>query len=448
MNTMTTSILIIDDNVKWCKSLAQNFEPRGYQVSFTTSGAEALTYLADHPVQVILLDIMLGKENGLALLEEILLQHHQIPVIMITGFGSIDTAVQSLKLGAFDYMTKPLDIEELLRKIDLAASPNRHALLTDQSTRPNKHRTAQLITQNERMLELCQKAKKFAETDFPVFITGENGTGKEVIADFIHAHSSRASQGMLKINCAAFPETLLDNELFGHEKGAYTGADTSFKGVFERADRSSLFLDEIGDMPLTIQAKILRTLQSHEIRRLGGHKTITVDVRFIAASNKNIRKLLRENTFREDLFYRLDVATIHMPPLRERKEDIPLLARYFLAVYADMHATPPCELQEDVLKMFLQHTWPGNIRELKNTIHYAATLSTTGFISCHDLPPRFKQIEHHRGASNIREDMERNLILSTLKKTRYNKKKTAELLNMSRTTLYKKLERYGLSQTT
>ncbi len=444
---MMPAILIIDDNVKWCKSLAQNFESRGYHVFFATSGKDALTLLANHHVHIILLDIMLGEENGLAVLEELLLLHHSIPVIMITGFGSIDTAVQSLKLGASDYMTKPLKIEELLHKIDeLAGTRSRSNTVMDQTPdRTDGDGLVKLMTQNGKMLELCEKAKKFAETDFPIFITGENGTGKEVIADFIHAHSARRSYHMLKINCAAFPETLLDNELFGHEKGAYTGADTNFKGVFERAERSSLFLDEIGDMPLTIQAKILRTLQNHEIRRLGGQQTITVDVRFIAASNKNVRKLIHDKIFREDLFYRLDVATLHVPPLRERKEDIPLLAQHFLSEYARVHSTHPYQLSEEVLETFLRHTWPGNIRELKNTIHYAATLSVNGLISGHDLPPRFKQIETSKGATNIREDMERSLILSTLQQTQYNKKKTAELLDMSRTTLYNKLERYGLS---
>ncbi|MCP4400437.1 MAG: sigma-54-dependent Fis family transcriptional regulator [bacterium] len=442
---MNTSILIVDDNVKWCKSLAQNFEPRGYHVFSATNGQEARGIMSTHPIHVVLLDIMLGEENGLELLDEFLLLHKNLPVIMITGFGSIGTAVQSLKLGAFDYVTKPLDFETLLGSVE-------KAIRLSQRSEQNHHRNDRpgepfpsLITQNENMLELCERVRKFARTDFPILIFGENGTGKEVIADFIHANSARSSYKMLKINCASFPETLLDNELFGHEKGAYTGADAVFKGVFERAGQSSLFLDEIGDMPLTIQAKILRTLQNQEIRRLGGPQTITVDVRFLAATNKDLRKLIREKAFREDLFYRLEVTTIQVPPLRERRDDIPLLAEYFLSEYRKKNSTRAQDISDAVVTTFSQYEWPGNVRELRNTLRYAATITTGETILVDDLPPRFRQIYPQKRVTNIREDMERNLIVKTLQKTGYNKKKTAELLNMSRTTLYNKLGKYGIS---
>jgi two-component system response regulator AtoC len=438
---MPETVLIIDDNVKWCKSLAQNFEQRGYQTRYAITGKEAHSILAQYPIQIIFLDIMLGAENGINILQEILLGHKHLPVIMITGFSSIDTAVQSIKLGAFDYVTKPLDFEKLLKIVENALK------MPPPGEEKFPHKAPQsprLITHNPKMLELCERAQRFAETDFPILICGENGTGKEIIADFIHAHSSRSAYEMLKINCAAFPETLLDNELFGHEKGAYTGADTTFKGVFERAQDSSLFLDEIGDMPLTIQAKILRTLQNHEIRRIGGDRTIRVNVRFIASTNKDLRKSIRENTFREDLFYRLNVATIRIPPLRERKEDIPPLAEYFLAECSKTHITVAKSFSEAVIAKLLQHHWPGNVRELRNTIHYAATIATNEMIGITDLPPHFNPIEPHTIAPNIREDMERKLILDTLQQTNYNKRKTAELLNMSRNTLYNKLEKYGI----
>jgi DNA-binding NtrC family response regulator len=442
---MHETILIVDDNVKWCRSLAQNFEHQGYRIFSATTGNEALGIFSKHSIHVVLLDIMLGREHGIDVLKEILLLYKNIPVIMITGFGSIDTAVQSIKLGAFDYITKPLDFEKLFKIVENALKRSRFREEERQGEDRLNTLSPRLITQNEKMLALCEKAKKFAGTDLPILICGENGTGKEIIADFIHANSPRSSHPILKINCAAFPETLLDNELFGHEKGAYTGADTTFKGVFERAHESSLFFDEIGDMPLTIQAKILRTLQNHEIRRIGGDRMIKVDVRFIAATNKDLRKLIHQNAFREDLFYRLDVTTLQVPLLRERKEDIPLLVEYFLDEYARTHATRVKRISEVVIAQFLQHHWPGNVRELKNTINYAATVASTDTISLDDLPPHFRNIEPREVPINIREDMERNLILETLQKTNYNKKKTAEILNMSRNTLYNKLEKYGIT---
>jgi transcriptional regulator with PAS, ATPase and Fis domain len=295
------------------------------------------------------------------------------------------------------------------------------------------------------MLKLCGKAKKLAITNLPILITGENGTGKEVVADFIHRHSARHLQKIVKINCAAFPETLLDNELFGHEKGAYTGADMAFKGVFERAHESSLFLDEIGDMPLTIQAKILRTLQHHEIRRIGGEDTITVDVRFIAATNRRLKELIESRKFREDLFYRLNAAILHLPPLRERKEDIPLLAEHFLSEYAGANAGTAKELSEEVLETFFEYHWPGNVRELKNALNYAAAISSGSVIGRDDLPPHFAPISPQEAISeNIREDTEKTLILKALHKVNYNKTKAADLLKMSRKTLYNKLEKYGI----
>ncbi len=439
---MKATILIIDDNVKWCKSLAQNFAQRGYLPMYATTGTEAHGILARTAIDLVLLDIMLGEENGVDVLSEILLLHPQLLVIMITGFGSIDTAVQSIKLGAFDYVTKPLDFEKLLQLVEHAVNVSRskgHSVEQVVSGFPT------LITHNAAMLALCEKARKFAGTDLPILICGENGTGKEIIADVIHAHSVRSEKPMLKINCSAFPETLLDNELFGHEKGAYTGAETAFRGIFERAHGSSLFLDEIGDMPATIQAKILRALQNHEIRRIGAERVTRVDVRFITATNKDLRQLIAENAFREDLFYRLNVATIKLPPLRERKEDIPLLAEHFLAEHAKTNPTSARRFSDAVIARLLGYPWPGNIRELKNTVHYAATICTNDYIGIMDLPPHFLPKRPSQSSDNIRDDMERALILDMLQKTNFNKKKTAELLNMSRNTLYNKLEKYGIS---
>ncbi|PIE31861.1 sigma-54-dependent Fis family transcriptional regulator [candidate division KSB3 bacterium] len=442
---MNYKILIVDDHLKVYKSLARNFRHLGYQTVHAQNREEALEFFANNTIHAVLLDIMLGNENGLDVLRELLALNPAMPIIMITGFGSIDTAVQSIKHGAFDYVTKPLDFDKLVKIIENALKVS---LLTEENLHL-KNRLHELspkmITQNPVMRELCQKAQKLGATDLPVLIAGENGTGKEILADLIHLGSSRSIRKMLKINCAAFPETLLDNELFGHEKGSYTGANSTFKGVFERADRSSLFLDEIGDMPLTIQAKILRTLQNREIRRLGGDRTITVDVRFIAATNKHLPELIERNLFRRDLFYRLNTAILQIPPLRKRKEDIPVLVEHFLAEYAHANGVLLKSVSEIVLERFLDYDWPGNVRELKNTVNYAIALCSNDVIQSEDLPPNFTAFDSQINSEDVRAEVERNLILKMLQKSHYNKKKAAELLNMSRTTLYSKLQKYGIS---
>ncbi len=448
-HNMKKTILIVDDKVKLCETLAQTFDQFGYQTFYATNKKDALRLFSQHQIHGVLLDIMLGEENGIDVLKELLLFRNNVPVIMITGYASVETAVQSLKLGAFDYVKKPLDLEQLVKVVENAIQIS---TLSEENQQLKNHLIEellpQIITQNARMLEVCDNAKKLAATDLPILISGENGTGKEIMADFVHMHSPRNSRRMLKINCASFPETLLDNELFGHEKGAYTGANTVFKGVFERANKSSLFLDEIGDMPLAIQAKILRTLQNHEIRRLGGTTTIMVDVRFVAATNKDLTKLIRAEKFREDLLYRLNTAIIYIPPLRERKDDIPLLAEYFLSEYARMNSTHLKSINDAVQERFFQYHWPGNVRELKNVINYAAAISSKEYIDLDNLPLDFPitlQQNAPEAPGNIREEMEKNLIIKMLQKTDYNKKKTAEILNMSRKTLYSRLRKYGIS---
>ena len=441
---MKDTILIVDDKVKLCETLAKTFGQLGYHALYATNSQDALRLLSASPVQVVLLDIMLGEENGIDILQQMKRVRANLQVIMITGYASIESAVQSIKLGAFDYVKKPLDFEYLLRVVENAIRPADKTPSVLPSTENDP--LSRLITRHPQMLEVCEKARKLAATDLPVLIIGENGTGKELVADLIHGYSNRHAHAMLKINCAAFPETLLDNELFGHEKGAYTGANSLFRGVFERADQSSLFLDEIGDMPLTIQAKILRTLQNKEIRRLGGNTTITVNVRFIAATNKDVRRLISDERFREDLYYRLNTAVITIPPLRERKEDIPILVEHFLQEYAATHGTQMKQISETVLRRFSQYYWPGNVRELRNVVNYAAAISSNGMITHEDLPPELPDETEEPPAApeNIREEMEKNLILSLLQKNEYNKKRTAELLNMSRKTLYSRLRKYGI----
>jgi two-component system, NtrC family, response regulator AtoC len=437
---MGTGILIIDDKVKVCKSLAQNFEHLGYRTMIATSGKEALAAFGAGRIDVVLLDIMLGEESGIDLLKRLQAVDKTVPVIMITAFASVETAVLSLKLGAFDYVKKPLDFDELLMTVEKALEFSK---LQEENTNLKsrlRELSATIVTEDPLMIALRNKMEKLAVTDLPILIGGESGTGKEVFADYIHAASSRSARPMVKVNCVALPESLLDNELFGHEKGAYTGADSVFKGLFETADGSTLFLDEIGDMPLGIQAKILRTLQNNEIRRLGGSATIKVDVRFIAATNKDLVELTRKNLFREDLYYRLNAAVLSVPSLRERKGDIPLLVGHFLAEVDGRK-----ELSPEVAARFQAYDWPGNVRELKNVVNYATAMSPNERIEMEDLPAHFLDEGYAAGPADIRQEMERDLIVRILQSTKYNRSRTAEILNMSRKTLYSKMAKYGLN---
>jgi len=436
-------ILIIDDKVQFSRSLGENLQDLGYRFRSATCAAEAIAELKTGEISLVLLDIVLGEEDGLSVLQRIRAAHPRLPVIMITGYASISTAVSSMKLGALDYIQKPVNFTVLSKLIDnalgAAAAPgsaNRRGELAE---------APRIVTGQEMMKTLVAKAKRIAETNLPVLLCGENGTGKEVFADFIHANSPRRSRPLIKINCASFPESLLDNELFGHEKGAYTGADAAFRGVFERADGGTLFLDEVADMLPAIQAKILRALQNNEVRRIGGDQTIKVDVRFITATNRNIAKLVAEHGFREDLFYRMNAATLEIPPLRDRKEDIPTLVDYFLDAHPGTHGL---RLSADAMNVLLSHHWPGNVRELKNTISYAASLAAGDIIETTDLPPGL--LPAGVGAAGSRPsaaplaDVERLMIESMLRQCGNNKKRAAQALRISRNTLYSKLRKYGL----
>jgi DNA-binding NtrC family response regulator len=444
---MAADILIIDDNVKLCKSLAQNFDQLGYRSHYAENSAKAFDILSQHPVGVVLLDIVLGKEDGVEVLERLLSRNSKLPVIMITGYGSIETAVKSVKLGAFDYVQKPLDFNNILKIVENAL---RVANLKSENQRLKNRIVAlsdRIITRSRKMIDVCDKAKRLAETDIPILIIGENGTGKELLANFIHNNSKRSAYQISSINCAAFPETLLDNELFGHEKGAYTGADAAFIGIFEKADGGTLHLDEIGDMAPSTQAKILRTLQNNEIRRIGGNKSITIDVRFIASTNKDILGLIEQGRFREDLYYRINAATLHIPPLKERMDDIPVLMDHFLSLFSNNNSKMVKRVSDNVLQRFSQYHWPGNIRELKNTINYAATMATSDDIRIEDLPAAFIDMQKEKSEYNIMEETEKMLIIKMLKQSDYNKRKAARLLEISRKTLYNKLKKYGISLT-
>jgi len=440
---MPKRLLIVDDNIEVCKSLIFNFQRHDYVMTYALNQADALTSFIEQPTDAILVDLRLGEENGIDLLRHLLCLSPQTPIIMLTGYATVQTAVEAIKLGAYDFVEKPVNFQKLYTLVEQAIQRAELARQTSQQTKSDDI-SAKIITKNPAMIELFVKARKLANSTIPILIFGESGTGKELIADFIHAHSSRRCREIVKINCSAFPETLIDNELFGHEKGAFTGANAVFQGVFERAHQSTLFLDEIAEMPLPTQAKILRVIQNQEIRRIGGKDVINIDTRLIGATNKDLARLVQEKAFREDLYYRLNAAILTVPPLRERREDMIELAEFFLREFTEQSGAPVKLLSSEVIELFHQHEWPGNVRELKNTIHYAATMSMYETIRSDDLPPSFHSKTSAAPESKTLDIVEKNLILTTLKKTNFNKKKTAELLNMSRRTLYNKLEKYGI----
>ena len=442
---MPIDILIIDDNVKLAAGLKRNFDRLGYAAHTAANAVEAFALLPKRPVRTVLLDIVLGDEDGLLVLEEIHSMRPKLPVIMITGYGSIESAVRSVKSGAYDYVQKPLDFNKLLKLVENAVKLG--DLQKENSSLRSRimELTENIITQNAAVLDVIEKARRLAATDISVLIQGENGTGKELLANLIHNASARSARRMITVNSAAFPDSLLDNELFGHEKGAYTGADSRFIGIFERAGGGALYLDEIGDMSLPTQAKILRTLQNQEIRRIGGDKTIKIDVRFIASTNRDLNRLIEKKQFREDLFYRLNAATLVLPPLRERRDDIPLLTDHFLSRSSRDNAKRVESVSSEVMARFMKHPWPGNIRELKNTINYAATMTADDAIHREDLPSGLMEpARDRRTGAGVLEEAEKRLILRALKETSWNKRKAAAVLSISRKTLYNKLAKYEL----
>ncbi len=441
---MNGTILIVDDKEKLCQILAQDFKNVGYACLYATNGTDAVNTFIANQVNAIILDLKLGAEDGLDVLRSLLEINGGVPVVMVTGYATIESAVEAIKMGAFDYIQKPVNFTKLQRVVENALSISRLKQENTDLKSRLMDTSDPIITRDRGMLSILNKLTRLAQTDYPILLCGESGTGKELFADFVHMQSRRSAARLFKLNCASLPDSLLDNELFGHNRGAYTGADADFVGIFERADKSSLFLDEIGDMPLEIQAKILRTLQNHEIRRLGGKEVRRVDVRFIAATNKDLRTLMDEGKFREDLFYRMNAAMIQIPPLRNRRGDIPLLAHHFLAEHAEGNPLALKRMDPSVMEMLSGYGWPGNIRELKNVLNYAATISNRGLIAIQDLPPYFLAEPLRADNSNPREIIERNLILEALRKTNYNKKKSAEMLNLSRRTLYNKMEKYGI----
>jgi two-component system nitrogen regulation response regulator NtrX len=364
---MSASILVVDDEESILSSLSSILEDEGYQVSVGKSGADAIRAYTTDPPDLMLLDIWMPEMDGLETLRRIRELVPTAQVMMMSGHGSIETAVKAIKLGAYDYIEKPLSLENVTLRVKHALDQYRLEQ-ENRSLRTKVQRKFELVGQSPAMQQLRQLIATAGPTNSRVLIGGENGTGKELVARAIHEHSARADKPFVAVNCAAIPETLIESELFGHEKGSFSGATSMKRGQFEQADGGTLFLDEIADMSLSTQAKVLRALQEQQFTRVGGTKLMKVDVRVLAASNKDLLKEIEKGTFRDDLFYRLNVVPIVVPPLRERREDIPLLVRHFMKVHSEEQGLRMKEVSPEAMEIFQQYDWPGNIRELGNLV--------------------------------------------------------------------------------
>ncbi len=443
-------ILIVDDEKNMRMVLDRALSGEGYEVSEAASGKEALEKLTDVMPDLVVLDQKMPEMDGLAVLKRVKKLLPQLPVVMLTGHGNVESAVEAIKAGATEYLTKPFDLDELKLVISKALGVRDlfREVDTLRSQLKKQYDVREIVGTSEQMADLFEVIKRVAKTNATVMIYGESGTGKELIARAIHENSNRANKPFIQVSCAALPETLLESELFGYEKGAFTGANTAKKGRFELADGGTLFLDEIGDISPAIQVKLLRVLQEKTFEHLGGTKTIKVDVRIVGATNRDLQEAIADQTFREDLYYRLNVVPITVPPLRDRKEDIPLLVAHFLEKFGSKR-----KVSTDAMNLLLAYEWPGNIRELENTIERAIILGTGDAITPDQLPGelRGRRPEGQHPVSVelpeegvVLEDLERDLVKQALRRTSNNEAKAARLLGISRHELLYRMEQYGL----
>ena len=437
-------ILIVDDHLDICRSLSQNFELRDHACVLAHDFAQARDQFERLTIDLILLDLALGGESGMDVLKHVQEVNPNIPVIMITGHGSVNAAVEAMKLGAVDFVQKPIQFESLLVRVEQALTLSHLREQNQVLVERLGDVSPSIQTRSPHVESLLSQAQRLAETNIPIMIQGESGTGKELMAEFIHVHSRRQFKPFKHINCAALAENLLDDELFGHEKGAFTGALQKREGLFESADGGTLHLDEIGDMALSTQAKVLRVLQNKELRRLGGSENIYVDIRIVASTNKDLEKMVQDGSFREDLYYRLKVASLVMPALKHRIEDLELMCPDILKRFAFEHNRRICRLSDEVLQQFREYPWPGNIRELKNVLQVAATLCEGELIEVKDLKHAFAHRAPTPAPSDNLKGQERETIARVLDECEGNKSLAAEKLSISRKTLYNKISKYGL----
>lgn len=447
-------ILIIDDEEVILSTLKEILEYEDYEVETAKNGLEGLEMIQREQYDVVLCDIKMPKMDGIEVLEKGLALKSDIQFIMISGHGTIETAVEATKKGAFDFIEKPPDLNRML--ISIRNAMEKTNLVAETKVLKRKiSRTREIIGKSHVMEKIQETIARVAPTEARVLVTGSNGTGKELVAKWIHEKSGRCNGPLVEVNCAAIPSELIESELFGHEKGSFTGAFKQRIGKFEQAHEGTLFLDEVGDMSLAAQAKVLRALQEHKITRIGSDKQINVNVRIIAATNKDLLQEIEKGNFREDLYHRLSVILIHVPPLNERREDIPLLVHEFLREISDEYGTPQAQIQDTALQALLHLEWTGNVRELHNVIERLVILSN-GVITEQDvLDYAIPQRKKAKGSSvydefdkfqDFKDHVEKQFILKKLEDNGWNISKTSELIGIQRSHLYNKMEKYGIAR--
>jgi len=449
-------ILIVDDDSNHLKILQTIVRSWGYQVSVADDGSVAVENVKERPFDLVLMDVRMTRMNGIEALRHIKQYNPAIPILIMTAYSSVDSAVEALKAGAYDYLIKPLDFEVL--KLSLSRALDHSGLKTENAKLKSKmgadYDLKNIIGKSKPMKELIEMLAMIAPSEATVLITGKSGTGKELIAKSIHHNSRRKDHPLVVVNCAALTETLLETELFGHEKGAFTGADKRREGRFMLADKGTIFLDEIGETSAGMQAKLLRVIQEREIQRVGGEETLSVDVRILAATNRNLEEEVKNGKFREDLFYRLNVVTLRIPPLCERQDDIPLIAQHFLEKFSQKNHKQVKGFSPLAMDMLLKHAWPGNVRELENTIERAVILLLDEHITEKELPATITEAYTEKSdwveppapivANRPLDEIEKEAIFATLEDSSGNKSITAKKLGINRKTLYKKLKEYGI----
>jgi len=447
---MQFSLLIVDDEKNIRDGIAEAFQMEGYKALTAEDGQTAMKMLEENYIDLVITDLKMPRISGMELLQYVKQNWPNVPVIIITAHGDIADAVKAMQQGALEFITKPLNLEHLL-KLTKNALEMRQLSIKNEELREEveaQQRISSIIGKSPAMRKVFDMIRKVAPTKASVLITGESGAGKEVVADAIHNLSPRRDKPFVKVHCAALAESLLESELFGHEKGAFTGAQARQRGRFELADTGSLFLDEIGEINQNVQIKILRVLQEKKFERVGGEATIEVDVRLIAATNRDLKEEIAAGRFREDLYYRLNVVNIHVPALRERREDIPLLAATFLREIAQENGKPIEGFDQRSKQALYSYDWPGNVRELRNCIESAVVMASGKLITIDDLPPGPRSAQEkkeiHVPAFCSLDEAEKIIITETLAALGGNKTKTAEVLKIGRKTLYQKIEEYGI----
>ncbi len=449
------SILIVDDEKSIRDSLTGILQDEGLSPVSVESGEAAIVKVSEEKPDLILLDIWMPDMDGMETLTRIRDIYPDQLVVIMSGHGTIETAVKATKLGAYDFIEKPLSLEKVLLCIQNAVKVGQ-LVAENRELKAQINKEHQMIGDSKPIKELKEQIKIAAPTSGWILITGENGTGKELVARAIHLNSKRANKPFVEVNCAAIPEELIESELFGHEKGSFTGATTQRRGKFDQAHQGTLFLDEIGDMSLKTQAKVLRILQERKFERVGGNKTIEVDVRVIAATNKDLDKEIAEGTFREDLYYRLNVIPFHVPPLRERKADIPRLATHFLEYFCSKESRESKTLDDEAMQVIKNYSWPGNVRELKNLIERLVIMSPGSTITCNQLPQSisYKHQPTAMGKGSVvvladtfrtaKEEFEKLFLLQKLEEHDWNISRTAEAIEIERSNLHRKIKAYGI----